>query len=107
MFEHKVFDNTIRAVKYLYIRSMAKFLSGFWQKTKIKLYHDCRFRLLFGIQCRTTQCCYITVDFATAESQIIFRSYKLYLHRKANIIESMTKTVLLILILPFIIEHML
>jgi hypothetical protein len=41
---------------------------------------------------RSIRCCYVTVDFATAASEKEIENYMHYLHKKTNVIRTMTKT---------------
>ncbi len=46
-------------------------------------------------------CCYITVDSAMAPSQNGFCSYKISIHKKTNIIQIMTKNIIILIYLIF------
>ncbi len=54
-----------------------------------------------NISLRIIRCCHMTVDFAMAESQNGFCSYKVSIHKKTNIMQIMTKNIAIFIYLIF------
>ncbi len=91
---------------YLYIQTKIRDKSPFGEKSANQ---NCKAALISDTDKPALMlffwCCYTTVDFAMAASQNGFRTFKLPLHNKTNIIENMTKDIRFWLLWSFILEQ--